>query len=69
MSDRSDVEATLTTLQQRCADVALILSCVATCPDRLSRLWPAVVRELHALRGQIDAAIPQIEQAVEGNAP
>ncbi len=69
MSDQSDVEATLTELARHSADLSLVLGAVATCPARRSRLWPAVVRELRAMRPKIDAAMTLIEQEVEGDQP
>jgi hypothetical protein len=69
MSDPDALQAILLDLQHQCTDVATILSGVATCPERLSRLWPAVVRELRVMRRTIDVATPLIEAAVAGDEP
>ena len=69
MSVQSEVNVTLVDLAKRAADLALLLRAVATCPARWSRLWPAIVRELRAMRPKIDAAIPLIEQEAEGEMP
>ena len=68
----SDDDATLTilqTLQHDCADAATVLGVVATCPDRLARVKPALLLQLRRMQPTLDGAIAVLSDTREGSQP
>jgi hypothetical protein len=60
MSDPDDLEAILLDLQHNCADLATVLGLVATCPERLARVRPALLQTLRAVRPKFDRVITRL---------
>jgi hypothetical protein len=57
MSDDDATQAILQTLQHDCADAATVLGLVASCPDRLARVKPALLLQLRRMQPTLASVI------------
>jgi hypothetical protein len=62
MSDHPATQAILCTLQQDCADAALVLGLVVGRPDRLARVKPALLLQLRRMLTTLLSAIALLEE-------
>ncbi len=62
MSDHDATHAILQTLQHDCADAATVLGMVAACPDRLSRVKPALLLQLRRMQPTLEGVIAVLEE-------